>query len=88
MRRRNRAVPNLKRARRGSSVYYYYKMPDGQLQALGKITPGEKTITDKEAVEATLALNASLRSPDSVLNRVLSITLQPERPNMILVTRR
>ncbi len=62
--RPNQLARNLKVMRNKSGTYYYYKMPDGKLEALGK------NIGDEVARDAATALNIALADQESLVNRI------------------
>lgn len=79
--RPNRLARNLKIMRNKSGTYYYYKMPDGKLESLGK------NIGDAVAVDAATALNIALADKDSLVNRITKRaeelrTYNPSNPPM------
>ena len=63
-RRPNRLARNLKIMRNQSGTYYYYKMPDGKLESLGKNIP------ESVAIDAATALNIALTDQESLVNRI------------------
>lgn len=62
--RPNRLVRNLKVMRNKSGVYYYYTMPDGKLESLGKNIP------ETVAIDTATALNIALADQESMVNRI------------------
>lgn len=62
--RPNKLASNLKVVNRGKDVYYYYRMPDGKLESLGK------NIGNIQAIDAATALNIALADRESLVNRI------------------
>lgn len=68
----NSLAPHLKTVRKKNGTrFFYYIMPDGSLESLGK--------DQNAAIEAANALNVALRSSGSLVERVLDIAKQPKR---------
>ncbi|MGO2354019.1 MAG: tyrosine-type recombinase/integrase [Marinomonas foliarum] len=63
-RKPNRLARNLKVMRNPSGTYYYYKMPDGKMESLGKDIP------ESVAIDAATALNIALADQESLVNRI------------------
>jgi integrase len=71
--KRNALAPHMKRIRKKNGAeFFYYRMPDGSLEPLRG--------TKQEAIEAANALTAALRSSGSLVQRVLDIAANPDRP--------
>jgi integrase len=62
--RPNQLARNLKIIRNKQDTYYYYKLPDGKLESLGKNIP------ESVAIDATTALNIALANQESLVSRI------------------
>lgn len=62
--RKNKLCANLKAIKRPNGKYYYYKMPNGQLESLGRNIP------EQAAIDAAMALNIALNQQESLINRI------------------
>jgi hypothetical protein len=63
--KKNNIAPHVqKRIKKSGVAYYYYKMPDGSLESLGK--------NRKEAIEAAAILTTALRPAGDLVSKILA----------------